>query len=95
MKEMSIDKILLIVFLQLLALSSCDADNLDDVILNHPETDSISNFFLRTFQERTKWMSSALLKKELGKLNAITKAYQMTEFPFTPVAAIWYNKGFY
>lgn len=95
MEEKIIGKILLIVLLQLLTLSSCDAENFDDVILNLPGTDSISNFFIRTFPERTKGMSSALLKKEHGKLNAIKKAYQMTEFTFTPVAAIWNNIDFY
>ena len=95
MKEKTIGKLLLIVLLQLLTLSSCDADNIDDVIPNRPGTDSIANFFIRTFPERTKGMSSALLKKEQGKLNAIKKAYQMTEFTFTPVAAIWNNIDFY
>ena len=95
MKEKTIGKLLLIVLLQLLTLSSCDADNIDDVIPNRPGTDSIANFFIRTFPERTKGMSSALLKKEQGKLNAIKKAYQMTEFTFTPVADIWNNIDFY
>ena len=33
MKEKTIGKLLLIVLLQLLTLSSCDADNIDDVII--------------------------------------------------------------
>ena len=95
MKEKSIGKMLLIALLQLLTLSSCDADDLDEVILNHPVTDSVSNYFIRTFPERTKGLSSSLLKKEQGKLNAVKKAYQMTEFTFIPVAAIWNNIDFY
>ena len=95
MKEMTISNILLIGLLQLLTLTSCDANNLDDIILNRPSSDSISNYFIRTFPERTKGMPSDLLMKEEGKLNAIKKAYQMTELTFTPVAAIWHNKDFY
>lgn len=95
MKEMTISNILLIGLLQLLTLTSCDANNFDDIILNRPSSDSVSNYFIRTFHERTKVMPSALLRKEQGKLNAIKKAYQMTEFPFTPVAAIWNNIDFY
>lgn len=95
MKEKTIGKILLIVSLQLLTLSSCDADSIDDVILNRPSPDSVSNFFIRTFPERTKGMSSALLMKEQGKMNAIKKAYQMTDLTFTPVGIIENNKGFY
>ncbi len=95
MKEKIISNLALIVLLLLSTLTSCDPNNLDDVIINPPSTDSMSNYFIRTFPERTKGMSSDLLMKEQGKLNAIKKAYQMTEFPFTPLAYIWYNNGFY
>ena len=77
----------------LMTLSSCD--DVDDVILNPPSTDSESNCFIRTFPERTKGMPTALLMKEQGKLNAIKKAYQMTEFTFTPVGVIESNNGLY
>ena len=56
---------------------------------------SVTNNFVRTFAERTKNMPQELLMKERGKLNAIRKAYQLTDITFTPVGVIEYNKGSY
>ena len=56
---------------------------------------SVSNNFVRTFTKRTKNMPQELVMKELGKLNAIKKAYQLTEFPFVPTGVIESNKGSY
>ena len=61
--------------------------------IDNPETKY--NYFYRHFEESTRGMSGLALKKEFGKLNAIKKAYQMTEFPFTPLDVIEYNNGSY
>lgn len=54
----------------------------------------VSNYFIRTFVERTRNMSDKQLKKEQGKLNAIKKAYQLTEFTFVPFGVVEINKGY-
>lgn len=54
----------------------------------------VSNNFIRTFYERTKGKPESFVMKEQGKLNAIKKAYQLTEFPFKPVGVIEKNKGY-
>lgn len=54
----------------------------------------VSNHFIRTFYERVKGKPESFVKREQGKLNAIKKAYQLTEFPFKPVGMIEKNKGY-
>lgn len=54
----------------------------------------VSNNFIRTFYERTKGKPESFVMKEQGKLNAIKKAYQLTEFPFKPVGVIDKNKNY-
>ena len=56
---------------------------------------SVSNNFIRTFAERTKGKPESFILKEQGKLNAIKKAYQLTEFPFVPLGVIENNQGSY
>lgn len=56
---------------------------------------SVSNNFIRTFYERTKGKPESFVMKEQGKLNAIKKAYQLTEFPFKPLGVIENNIGSY
>lgn len=55
---------------------------------------SVSNNFIRTFVERTKGKPQSFVLKEQGKLNAIKKAYQLTEFPFAPVGVIDKKSGY-
>lgn len=55
----------------------------------------VSNNFIRTFYERTKGKPESFVMKEQGKLNAIKKAYQLTEFPFKPLGVIEKNSGSY
>lgn len=55
---------------------------------------AVSNNFARTFAERTQNMPQELVMKEQGKLNAIKKAYQLTDFPFVPTGVIEKNKGY-
>ena len=76
-----------------LTLTACEPDELGDRPLV-PDS-SGNNYFISTFDARIKGKPESFVLKEQGKLNAIKKAYQLTEFTFTPVAAIWYNKGFY
>ena len=56
---------------------------------------TVSNNFIRTYIERTKGKSQVFVMKEYGKLNAIKKAYQLTDFPFKPVGVIENNIGSY
>ena len=54
----------------------------------------VSNNFIRTFVERTKDRPQSFVLKEQGKLNAIKKAYQLTEFSFVPTGVIERNNGY-
>ena len=53
-----------------------------------------TNHFIRTFYERTEGKPLSHVLKEKGKLNAIKKAYQLTEFPFVPTGVIERNEGY-
>lgn len=55
----------------------------------------VLNYFIQNFANRTKGKSESFVKKEQGKINAIKKAYQLTEFPFKPVGVIENNRGSY
>jgi hypothetical protein len=55
---------------------------------------SSSNNYIRTFEERAKGKPLSYVLKEKGKLNAIKKAYQLTEFKFVPVGVIEINNGY-
>ena len=79
--------------MSVLSLTACEPEEFDDRPLV-PDS-SGNNYFISTFDARIKGKPKSFVLKEQGKLNAIKKAYQLTEFTFTPVAAIWYNKGFY
>jgi len=73
-------------------LNSCEKMSQDDYY--NPNA-TVSNNFIRTYSERTKGKSQAFVMKEYGKLNAIKKAYQLTDFPFKPVGVIENNIGSY
>lgn len=73
-------------------VSSCEKSPQE--IIENPYC-TVSNNFAQSFVERTNGMPLELALKEKGKLNAIRKAYQITEFHFNPRDFIDYCTGTY
>lgn len=73
-------------------VSSCEKSPQE--IIENPYR-AVSNNFAQSFVERTNGMPLELVLKEKGKLNAIRKAYQLTEFHFIPRDFIDYCTGTY
>ena len=76
---------LLFVFLFLFCISACSSSEFDDVLVNSS---------LRAGTTKNPG-SGELQSVSTGALNAIKKAYQMTDISFTPLNPIRYNKGYY
>lgn len=82
-----------VLILALLTISACETSEIDGRQEEQMQIDD--NYFIRTFEERIKGKPISYVLKEQGKLNAIKKAYQLTEFPFMPVGVIESNHGRY
>ena len=55
----------------------------------------LSNYYISTYADRVKGKPLSFVQKEVGRVNAIKKAYQLTDLKFTPVDTFEYNIGTY